>query len=65
MGVPVSPVVYPLIIMFCDNLTNLEEFNNYNITVGAVNSIGNGTRSDGVMQLTDEAGKCNFHYLVK
>ena len=43
--------------MLCGNLTNLEEFNNYTITVEAVNSIGNGPESAGVIELTDQAGE--------
>ena len=62
VNVPVSPVVYPLSTMLCVNLTNLEEFNSYTITVKAVNSIGDGPESDGVIQITNEAGEYNFHF---
>ena len=62
MVAPVSTVVYPLSTMLCVNLTNLEEYNNYNITVEAVNSIGDGPESDGVIQITDQAGEYNFHF---
>ena len=62
VDVPISPVVYPLSAMLCVILTNLEEYNNYTITVEAVNSIGDGPESDGVIQITDQAGEYNFHF---
>ena len=61
VDVPVSPMVYPLSTMLCVILTNLEEFNSYAITVEAVNSIGNGPESDGVIEETDQAGEYDFH----
>ena len=66
MDVPISPTIYPLSSMLCVNLINLEENNNYTITVEAVNSIGNGTESAGVIELTDEAGEYkNFLFYGK
>ena len=52
----VSPSVYPLSGMICRNLTGLEEFNNYTISVAAVNQNGTGLTSVGLMALTDQAG---------
>ena len=63
MVVPIPLLEYPLSTILCVNLTNLEEFNTYNITVEAVNSVGNGPESAGVLQLTDQAGEYNFHFL--
>ena len=62
----VSSVVHPLSGIFCVNLTGLQEFNNYTITVVAINGAGAGTASLAITQLTDQAGiniykmrKCN------
>ena len=63
MDLPISPLVYPLSTMLCVILTSLEEFNTYTITVEAVNSIGNGSESVGLMELTDQAGEYNFYLL--
>ena len=52
----VSPSVYPLSGMICRNLTGLEEFNNYTISVAAVNQNGTGLTSVGLIALTDQAG---------
>ena len=54
--VSVTPQVYPLTGMICRNLTNLEEFNNYTISVAAVNQNGTGVISNALTALTDEAG---------
>ncbi|KAI6658157.1 Phosphatidylinositol phosphatase PTPRQ-like isoform X2, partial [Oopsacas minuta] len=55
VSITVSPVVYPLTGMLCENLTTLQEFNNYTITVIAVNMIGDGEESDDVFARTNEA----------
>ena len=52
----VSPPVYPLSGMICRNLTGLEEFNNYTISVAAVNQNGTGEASGDLTALTDQAG---------
>ena len=54
--VSVTPQVYPLTGMICSNLTNLQEFNNYTISVAAVNQNGTGVESTALTALTDEAG---------
>ena len=56
--VAVSPVVYPLTGMLCENLTDLQEFNNYTITVVAVNVIGDGPQSNNITERTEsQAGE--------
>ena len=47
---------YPAAACFDTNLTGLEEFNNYNITVRAVNAIGSSDPSIGVTAETNAAG---------
>ena len=57
MTVSVS-LSYPATATACinANLTELEEFNNYTVTVRAVNSIGSSEASTGVTALTNAAG---------
>ena len=58
----VNPV-YPLREYFCTNLTGLQEYNNYTITVSTVNSAGTGSESTSITQLTEQAGmfmRCKF-----
>ena len=44
--------------MLCVNLTNLQEYNNYTITIEAVNVKGDGPGSVGTMEQTNSAGEC-------
>ena len=46
-------------------LTNLEEFVMYNISVRAYTSVGAGPYSTGIVNMTDEAGKCTSKVLQK
>ena len=55
--VPVSPTEYPLNRTVCTTLTNLEENNNYNISVLLTNSAGSGPASTDITALTLEAGE--------
>ena len=55
--VSVSPTEYPLNRTVCTNLTNLEENNNYNISVLLTNSAGSGPASTDITALTLEAGE--------
>ena len=48
---------YPATACINSNLTGLEEFNNYTVTVRAVNSIGSSDPSTGVTAQTNAAGK--------
>ena len=43
------------------NLTDLEEYVNYTISVRAYTSVGEGPYSEGIIELTDEDG--NFEHL--
>ena len=47
---------YPLKGNFCTNLTNLQEYNNYTITVSAVNAAGTGPESRSITFSTKQAG---------
>ena len=53
----VAQTMYPLTGRICVNLTNLEEFINYNTSVVAINTVGTGPASINVMQVTSEAGE--------
>ena len=55
--VPVSPTEYPLNRTVCTILTNLEESNNYKISVLLTNSAGSGPASTDITALTLEAGE--------
>ena len=48
---------YPATACVNVTLTGLEEFNNYTVSVQAVNSAGSGVSSAGVIAQTDAAGK--------
>ena len=52
----ITSQVYPLTGITCRNLTNLEEFNSYTISVAAVNRNGTGIASNALAALTEEAG---------
>ena len=53
----VAQTMYPLTGRICVNLTNLQEFINYNTSVVAINTVGTGPASIDVMQITDESSK--------
>ena len=55
MTVSVS-LSYPATTCINTNLTGLEEFNNYTVSVTAANSIGSSDPSTGVTALTNAAG---------
>ena len=55
--VSVSPTEYPLIRTVCTTLTNLEENNNYDISVLLTNSAGSGPASTDITAITLEAGE--------
>ena len=54
--VPVSPTEYPLNRTVCTNLTNLEENNNYTISIVSINYDGAGPNTT-LIALTLEAGE--------
>ena len=54
--VPVSPLEYPLNMTVCTNLSNLEENNNYTISVVSINSDGAGPTTT-IIVLTLKAGE--------
>ena len=58
LTIPISPAVYPLSTMFCANLTNLQEYNNYTVSIEAVNANGDGPASVGTVEQTDSSGEC-------
>ena len=62
--VSVSPTEYPLNRTVCTTLTNLEENNNYNISVLLTNSAGSGHASANMTALTLEAGEELFIIIV-
>ena len=53
---PISPPIYPAVGQVSFDLTGLQEYNNYNISVSAINGIGSSEFTAGVIQITDEAG---------
>ena len=54
--VPISNPIYPAVAEVSFNLTKLQEYNNYNISVRAINGEGSSEFTAGVIQITDEAG---------
>ena len=55
--VNVTNAVYPSTLeTFSVNLTGLDEYNNYTIRVSAINGIGAGPFSDGIIQITNISG---------
>ena len=64
--IPVSlSLSYPATTCINTNLTGLEEFNNYTVTVRAVNAIGSSDPSTGVIAQTNAAGSyCQYTYVV-
>ena len=55
--VPVVPTDYPLDRTVCRNLTGLQQNNDYNITVMAINSVGPGPISQSIVVTTNESGE--------
>ena len=56
---------YPSTTCTNTTLTGLEEFNNYTVTVRAVNAIGSSVPSIGVIAQTNAAGSyCQYTYVV-
>ena len=49
--------IYPAVAQVSFNLTGLQEYNNYTISVSAINGEGSSEFTAGVIQITDEAGK--------
>ena len=56
-------IIYPLKGNFCTNLTNLQEYNNYTITVSAVNAAGTGLESRLLTFLTEQTGMIYIIFL--
>ena len=56
VNVPVELIAYPLDGTVCRNLTNLQQNNDYSITVIAINSQGPGPVSQSIVITTNEAG---------
>ena len=57
-------IPYPATTCTNTNLTGLEDFNNYTVTVRAVNAIGSSDPSIGVIAQTNAAGSyCQFTYI--
>ena len=63
INILVEPTAYPLDETVCSNLTNLQQNNNYNITVIAINSRGPGPISQSIIVTTNEAGENITHIL--
>ena len=61
VNVPVEPTAYPLDRIVCRNLTSLQQNNNYNITVIAINSQGSGPVSQSFVETTNDAGENMMH----
>ena len=57
VNIPVEPTAYPLDGTVCRNLTNLQQNNDYNITVIAINSQGPGPISQSIVVTTNAAGE--------
>ena len=53
----IIPTAYPLNRTLCIYLTNLEEYNEYSITVLAINSEGSGPVSQSILVVTGETGE--------
>ena len=54
--VTITNTSYPAVTEVSFDLTGLQEYNNYNISVSAVNGNGSSEFTDGVVQITNEAG---------
>ena len=55
--VNITNPIYPNDTLVSFNLIGLQEYNNYTINVSAINGEGSSEFTDGVIQITDEAGK--------
>ena len=55
--VPISNPIYPTVVQVSFDLAGLQEYNNYTISVRAINGEGSSEFTAGVIQITDEAGK--------
>ena len=58
--VPISNPIYPAVTQVFSDLTGLQEYNNYTISVSAINSIGSSGFTVGVIQITDEGSSLYF-----
>ena len=54
--VPITNQIYPAVTQVSFDLTGLQEYNNYTISVRAINGVGSSEFTTGVIQITDEAG---------
>ena len=54
--VPISDPIYPAAAEVSSVLTRLQEYNNYTISVRAINGEGSSEFTAGVIQITGEAG---------
>ena len=57
---PITPPIYPAVAQVSFDLIGLQEYNNYNISVSAINGIGSSDFTAGVIQITDEGGLLYF-----
>ena len=60
VSINVTSTEYPLTGSVCSDVTNLEEYNNYTITILLTNSAGSGPSSSDVQVRTLQAGE--FHH---
>ena len=65
VSIPVTSTDYPLTGSVCGDVTNLEEYNNYTITVLVTNSAGSGPSSSSVEIRTQQAGMIMCLYSVE
>ena len=56
VSIPVTSTNYPLIGSVCHDVHNLEEYNNYTITLSLTNSVGSGSPNTEVEIRTQQAG---------
>ena len=49
--------IYPAVTEVSSDLTGLQEYNNYTISVRAINGEGSSEFTTGVIEITDEAGE--------
>ena len=64
MTVNITNPIYPNDTLISFNLTGLQEYNNYTISVRAINGEGSSEFTVGVIQITGEAGKSS-HCILK
>ena len=58
--VPITNPIYPAVTQVSFDLTGLQEYNNYNISVRAINGEGTSAFTAGVIQITAEGGLLYF-----